>query len=127
MGVVWPSGRVIMEERRRHARANIPLCVSARVDGSATAEAETMQLLNISAGGACLGCRRSVPPGSTMELEFVDCDSGFVTPTGAWQAIHGDLVNIRVRATVLRDSETLGVQHNHHLAVQFKDPVRLEL
>lgn len=110
-------------ERRKYIRFNVPLCVSARVADRPHPGPETMHLLNISAGGACLGTRRGIPVGAKLDLELVDCESGFVTPTGAWRPIHGDLVNIKVRATVLRDTETRGIQHNHHLAVEFEQPV----
>lgn len=113
-------------ERRRQLRYRLPLCVTTEYREQGKLQIEHMSILDMSSEGARLKFTKALAVGMSMELEIVDCDSGFVNQLGAWNKIHGDLVNLKVQAEVLRCERVPGGDSHFQIAVKFKRPIHFD-
>jgi hypothetical protein len=118
-------GADIMEERRVHKRYAMPLSVKAEFYESGEWRSESMKLVNISRGGACIAYQHPLEAGSIVNLEISDCSSGFVNQLGEWSKVHGDLVSLKVQGQVMRNQEHNEEFQHHYVALQFKSPIKI--
>lgn len=112
-------------EEREQKRYNVPLCVTSEFTEKGKLLIEHMSIIDLSSVDAHLKALRAVEAGTAMELEIVDCDSGFVNQFGAWSKIHGDLVNLKVQAEVQRCDPFPGDEKHWQITVKFRKPIHL--
>ena len=86
---------------------------------------KSMNISNISSGGASIMSNRPIEVGSIINLEIVDCETGTASELGGWNKLHGDMVNIRVQGEVLRNENFSLNRQKGRVAVKFQSPIHI--
>jgi c-di-GMP-binding flagellar brake protein YcgR len=110
-----------MIERREHKRYELPLEVAVATEERKSLE--SVQLRNISIGGALFELSRDMSVGADLSVDVMDKESRFANALGLDTSDSGPL-RFRMDCTVIR-SEQLPDRRNALVAVKFGSPLRI--
>jgi hypothetical protein len=112
-------------ERRTNKRYHELLYANAEYWIKGKHTCKSMNISNISSGGASILSNKPIEIGSTINLEIVDCETGTASELGGWNKLHGDMVNIRVQGEVLRNDNFKQSEPKGRVAIKFHSPIHI--